>query len=311
MASELNNSVASVTVAYNASKIVRRHLDSLLNQSRPLQEIVIVDNASTDDTSAIVKEHYPSVTVLTMPENLGMAGGWAAGLSYAAVNRRHNWVWTFDDDSVPPAGGLEALLCGIREFTGSSVKIGMLAPLPIHRKTGTYYPPLLWRNGYVRPERNLMHRPFWCADLVIASGCLVRRQLVEEIGLPRSDYFMDFFDFEYCLRARSRDYQIVVVSKCELEHEIGNARTVRFAGYRRVWPNHSPWREYYISRNMVYTVWRLYPDLAAKCFVLRHLLRHAGGVLVFGSKKLTALKMMARGFEDGRLANLGITVRPY
>lgn len=63
-------SVASVTTAYNAARMLPRQLDALLSQSVPLKEIIVVDNASTDRTVSLLAERYPQVTVLLMPENL-------------------------------------------------------------------------------------------------------------------------------------------------------------------------------------------------------------------------------------------------
>jgi GT2 family glycosyltransferase len=303
-------SVASVTVAYNSAHVLPRQMEALLRQTRPLQEIVVVDNASTDSTSDLLTQRYPQVTVLKMPENVGMGGALAAGLAYAALKKRHDWVWTFDGDSVPDDRALQILLEGFGSLGNAETKIGMLAPLPVHLETGTCYPPLLWRDGFVKPSADLLRKPVWFADLVISSGCMVRREVVETIGLPRADFFIDFVDFEYCLRARSQGYQIAVVNGCKLEHEIGNARKVQFPGFRGLWPVHAPWREYYISRNMVHTAWWLYPNRRTKQFVVCHLIRHAGGALFFGSNKLACLGKIAQGFWDGRRANLGVRFRP-
>jgi GT2 family glycosyltransferase len=306
----LTVSVASVTTAYNAARVLPRHVESLFRQTRPLQEIVVVDNGSTDNTAALLAERYSQVTVLGLSENLGAAGAWYAGLEYAALKKRHDWVWAFDDDSVPQANALELLLDGIEKLNDTDQQVGMVAPLPIHEETGTCYPPLLWRDGFVRPSHELLNQQIWFADLVIASGCMVRREVVEKIGLPRSDFFMDFFDFEYCLRVRAAGYKIAVISCARAAHEIGNARTVSLPGYLRIWPDHAPWREYYIARNMAYAAWWLYPSFSVKGFVIRHLTRHAGGVLLFGSNKSACLKKMAEGFWDGRKASLGIRFRP-
>ena len=303
-------SVVSVTTAYNAARVLPRHLESLLRQTRSLQEIVVVDNGSSDSTGALLAERYPQVTVLRLSENLGAAGAWSAGLEYAALKQRHDWVWGFDDDSVPQANALELLLDGVEKLGDTSPDLGMVAPLPIHAETGTCYPPLLWRDGFVKPSRELLGQPIWFADLVIASGSMVRRDVVEKIGLPRSDFFMDFFDFEYCLRVRAAGYKIAVISSARAAHEIGNACTVSLPGYLRIWPDHAPWREYYIARNMTYAAWWLYPSRNVKEFVIGHLTRHAGGVLLFGSKKSACLKKMAQGFWDGRRASLGIRFRP-
>jgi rhamnosyltransferase len=134
--------------------------------------------------------------------------------------------------------------------------------------------------------------------------------MVEKIGLPRSDFFMDFFDMEYCLRARSYGYKIAVINEAELAHEVGNGRHVRILGYSTLWTNQPPWREYYISRNMIYAVWWLYANNATKCAVARYLATHAAGVALFSTSKIACLWRMAQGAYDGYHARLGIRFRP-
>lgn len=306
----MTTSVASVTTAYNAARVLPRQMEALLGQTRPLQEIVVVDNGSTDGTRALLAERYPQVTVLNLPANLGAAGAWSAGLEYAALRKGHDWVWAFDDDSVPAEGALEALLTVGEREGQSAARTGMLAMLPVHRPTGERYPPLLWNDGFRKPTDETMRPPVWFADLAIASGLMVRREVVERIGLPRTDFFMDFFDFEYCLRARSQGFRIAVVNRAELAHEVGDARAVRLGGSLTLWPNHAPWREYYMSRNMIYVAWWLYPSRRTKWMTMRHLLRHAGGSLLFGSEKLACVRKMAEGFVDGRRARLGVRFLP-
>jgi len=305
----VNQSIASVTIAYNGARMLPRQMDALLAQARTLQEIVVVDNASSDGTAAMLAQRYPQVTVLRMKENAGAAGAWARGLSYAALEKRHDWVWSFDDDSVPNSFVLANLLDGIGSLNGTQSEVGIVAPMPVHQKTGTCYPPLLWQNGFVRPSANHMQTPLWFADLIIASGCLVRREVVAKIGLPRADFFMDFFDYEYSLRARSNGYKIAVIPNAELDHEIGNARKV-WAGRSRLWTSYAPWREYYNTRNMAYAGWHLYPNIETKQFVLGHLARHAGAVLLFSPQKAACLRKMAQGFWDGCRAKLGIRFTP-
>ena len=302
-------SVASVTVAYNEAHVLPRQLDALLTQTRRLQEVIVVDNASTDGVRAMLAERYPQVTVLTMRENLGVGGALAAGIAYAALEKRHDWVWTFDADSVPRADALEALLEGVESQNGREDELGIVASMPVHRGTGSCYSPLFWRDGFVRPPAEVLRQPIYYADLVISSGCMVRRDVVEKIGLPRADFFMDFIDFEYCLRARSRGYNVAVVTRSQLSHEIGNARKVWLLR-SRLWPGYAPWREYYLTRNLAYAAWQLYPSQGAKRFVVRHLTRHATGVVFFSSSKLSCLKMMAQGFWDGVHGRLGVRFRP-
>ena len=73
--------VRAVVVTWNGAALLPACLDSLLGQTMPAAalEIVVVDNGSTDDTLALLASHYPSVKVLALPENIGFAGGIAAG----------------------------------------------------------------------------------------------------------------------------------------------------------------------------------------------------------------------------------------
>jgi len=314
-------SIASVTTAYNAACVLPRQLGALLGQTRPLQEIVVVDNGSSDGTRQMLAGRYPQVTVLPLPANVGAAGAWAAGLEYAALKRRHDWIWTFDDDSVPDPSALETLLAVSHTPVNASDTAdrpdrdewggpAIIAMLPVHAGTGKCYLPLLWRERFCKPTLEDLRQPVWFADLAIASGLLVRSEVVKTVGLPRADFFMDFFDFEYCLRARAHGYRIAVVTGARLAHEIGKAREVRLPGFSVLWPNHAPWREYYMSRNLTYALWWLYPSAPGKRFALGHLLRHAVGVLLFGSHQAACLRKMAQGFWDGRRARLGVRFRP-
>jgi GT2 family glycosyltransferase len=307
---EIAASVASVTVGYNGANALARNIDALLQQKRPLQEIIVVDNASTDETSSLVAARYPQATVLRMPENVGSGGALAAGLAYAALEKRHDWIWMFDQDSVPTPGALEVMLEEMQRLQGSASEVGILAALPVNEDMETSSSPWLWRNGFVKPPAELLGDEVFFSDLVITSGSMVRREVVETIGLPRADFFIDFVDYEYCLRARSRGYKVAVITRAKLHHEIGKARKVGFLGRRHLWSEHRPFREYYMSRNLAYSVWWLYPSLAAKRFVVRHLMRHAVGVLLFGSERLACLKKMVQGFRDGRRASLGVRFRP-
>jgi GT2 family glycosyltransferase len=303
-------SVASVTVSYNAARLISRHIEALLRQTVPLQEIVVVDNASTDGTPELLAERYPQVKVMRMSENLGVGGALDIGLRYAALEKQHDWVWTFDGDSVPNDDALEELLGGIELLKSTDRDVGMVAAVPVHQRTGIPYQPLLWRDGFVKARAEIREQPIWFADLVITSGSMVQRAMVEKIGLPRADFFIDFVDFEYCIRARSQGYKIAVITRAKLAHEIGNARNVQLPRYSYLRSNQVPLREYYMARNLVYAAWWLYPNQAVKRFVWLQLAKRSIGVLLFSSHKFACLVKMVQGLWDGLHAKLGMRFRP-
>jgi rhamnopyranosyl-N-acetylglucosaminyl-diphospho-decaprenol beta-1,3/1,4-galactofuranosyltransferase len=296
--------IASVTVAYNAAHLLPQQLDVLQRQSRPLDEIVVVNNASTDGTLRLLSAEYPQVTILDLPANTGTGGGFAAGLAYA-MGKKYDWVWLLDHDSVPREDGLEALLQGLELIKDLRESICILAPSPIHTRTQLSYPGVLWRRGWVHPRAEVLNQPVCFVDAVISSGSLVRREAVEKAGLPRADFFIDFVDFEFCLRLQRHGYKIAMVRDSHLDHAIGDPRTFRVFGHSKTWPVQPPWREYYFSRNYTFTIWSHYRDWRSKLFVFRKLLRHAVGILALGEHRRACLRMMFLGFLDGRAGRLG------
>jgi len=306
----VNCSVASVTVTYNSARVLPRQMDALRRQTRSLDEIIVVDSVSSDGTRELLAERYPEVKVISFPENIGAAAAVGSGIEYAALKRRHDWVWIFDDDSVPQDDALEALLKRIRTKTGDDERIGMAASLPVNLKTGRCYEPIFWRDGFVRAGADLLREPVFFPDLVISSGCMVRREVVERVGVPRADFIMDFMDFEYCLRVRARGYRIAVVTASRIAHAIGNVREIRLLGRVRLWAEHAPWREYYISRNLVYLAWHLYPSRKTKLFALRFVIRQAVGAVLLSREKFACLTRLGQGLSDGWRGRLGARFLP-
>jgi len=299
-------SVASVTVATNAATALPRQIDALLHQTLPLQEIVVVDNNSSDGTAEMLRQRYPQVMHLRLPSNQGVGGAQAAGLEYAALQKKRDLVWILDDDSVPAPDALEKLLDASRAIKGAGEKIGILASLPVDTSSGQKILGWMWCGGFVEPGPEVLRERFWHVDAVISSGSLIGREVVERVGLPRADFFMDFVDYEYCLRIRRLGYSVVIVPESLLNHALGEARQVKFLGRPRFWHEHAAWREYYIWRNPTFAIWHLYPGLRSKFFFVRKFLRHAAGVALFNQEKRTSLRLMTLGFWDGFRGRLGI-----
>jgi GT2 family glycosyltransferase len=295
-----------VTVAFNGEHELPRQLDALRRQSHPICEIIVVDNASSDGTLPMLRARYPYVTVLNLTTNEGVGGGYAAGLAYAAIQKKYDWIWLLDQDSIPREDALERLLQGLNFVDVDRESIGILASLPIHPGTNTLYPGSVWLNGWHRKAPDPSALPISFVDAVISSGSLVRRQAVEQAGLPRADFFMDFVDLEHCLRLRRHGYKIAVVRDSVLNHAIGSPRHIHLPLGTRAWRDHIPWREYYKARNEVFTIWNYYPGWRSKYSVVHRLSKHAIGILLFGKAKRACLKMMYLGVMDGRAGRLGI-----
>lgn len=125
--------VSVIIPVYNAEKTLRRCLDSVLSQTRQADEIVAVDDGSTDSSAALLQEYaekYLSVRVVTQP-NQGVSAARNAGINAAAGE----WILFVDADDYLDANALEILAA---DRSGEM----SLAGLTIHTAEKTYKQPL-------------------------------------------------------------------------------------------------------------------------------------------------------------------------
>ena len=206
----------AVVVAYNRRDLLIEVLDALAGQTSPVAAIVVVDNASTDDTSTVVRERYPHVDLVSVARNTGGAGGFAIGAARAVMRQAADLVWLMDDDTVPTDTALEALLASVGDDAAVTIAGSRV----------------VWTDGQDHPMNTPRPKPFVSAaerSAAEARGAvpvrstsfvsmLVRADAVREHGLPIADYFIWNDDFEYSMRLlrRSRGFFVpgsVVVHK--------------------------------------------------------------------------------------------------
>ena len=96
--------ILAAIVTYNRCTLLSRCIDHLQAQARQAQEILVINNASTDGTVEMLKQR--NISFVTQ-ENVGSAGGWHRGIQYA-IDHGFDAVWLMDDDGFPDAGALVA-----------------------------------------------------------------------------------------------------------------------------------------------------------------------------------------------------------
>jgi GT2 family glycosyltransferase len=223
--------VVAVVVAYNRRDLLAAALDALALQTRPVDALVVVDNASSDDSAAVAKAHPSAPEVLALARNTGGAGGFAAGLAHAVApagaTPPADLVWLMDDDTIPTPTALAELLAAresYRAITGEPVAIaGSKA---------------VWTDGREHPMNTPRRRPGIDAaqlDAARAVGAvpvrsssfvsmLVDAEAVRDEGLPVADYFIWNDDFEFSTRLLRHRVGLYVPASV-VEH-----RTAKFGG---------------------------------------------------------------------------------
>ena len=100
--------VLIIIVTWNKQEYLQRLLSSIQRISYPKYSVLVVDNASTDNTAEVIK-HFDFVIHKKLPENLGGAGGFNAGLKFA-IEEDYPYVWLLDDDTEVDSDALKKLV---------------------------------------------------------------------------------------------------------------------------------------------------------------------------------------------------------
>jgi GT2 family glycosyltransferase len=281
--------VCAVVVTHNRRRLLSDCLDAVRAQTRAPDHVVVVDNASTDGTGALLAERHPWAEVLALPSNEGSAGGFRAGVLRALENRP-DWLWLMDDDTIPSPEALERLL---DRTAGDD---GLPRPSLLASK-------VVWTDGRVHPMntpdpdlRDLdglvrgIERDVLAVRTSTFPSLLVSRGAVERHGPPRAGYFVWSDDVDFTARIL-RDEPGFYVPASVVEHRTATAHRAHQGGERF----------YFAVRN---GLWLLRGDAFAPKEKVRHVLVVAEQVrlyLALERLRPRSLRVLVRGLRDGLL----------
>jgi GT2 family glycosyltransferase len=238
--------VAIVVLTWNQRDLTLDCLASLTEMYYPADrlQIIVVDNGSKDGTAAAVRARFPTATVLENGENLGFAEGNNVGIRHA-LQGPAEYVMLLNNDTVVDRAMLRELLAVMQV----QADVGIVGPKMLY-----FEPPDLiwcagnrldWRTGgsirlqAEQPDNDLDQTPIE-VDFITACGILLRRQVIEQIGLLDPRFFIYYEETDWCMRARGRGWKILYVPRARLWHKVSAAMGTT-----------SPATDYYMNRNVL------------------------------------------------------------
>ncbi|HRL48688.1 MAG TPA: glycosyltransferase [Propioniciclava sp.] len=282
-------SVAVVVVSYNRKELLRDCLTSVCAQVAPQDEVIVIDNGSTDGSPELVRGEFPQTTLFETGENLGGSGGFAWGVELA-IAKGHSWAWLMDDDGTPAADALDNLK---RVVTAAPTTPSFAACLV----TGTpgsssEHPPALTLE--TDTERLLEAADQGCIAVThaIFVGVMINLGIAASMPLPYSDFFIWLDDLEYTRR-------LTQVAPGLLVPEAAIYHPIKAPARNDMGP-----RLYYYTRNKL---WCTKLDttatgLRSSLFVMTgYVVWHGLQQLVIAKDKGVWASSLARGVRDGVL----------
>lgn len=235
--------VAVIVLNWNGLADTLECLESLSHLDYPRYRIVVVDNGSTDGSVEAIRELFPDVAIIENGENLGFTGGNNVGLRYALAQETDYALLLNNDTEVAPD-----FLSRLVQAAEADPRIGIAGP------TIYYYarPDLIWSAGGMINRSRGQTRMIGLneqdtgqyslapheVDFVTGCALLVKRAVMEQVGLLDERFFAYYEEAEWCVRARKGGFKIIHVPTAKVWHKIPlDAR------------DHSPLVHYYMTRN--------------------------------------------------------------
>jgi GT2 family glycosyltransferase len=281
-------------------------LEVLRRQSKPVDEVIVVDNASTDGTGQMIAERFAGdVTYVFLPVNLGGAGGFDKGMRLA-FEHGHDWIWCLDSDAMPSETTLEGLLSA---ECPSEIPIVAKTCVLLDPRTGRLYPSATLRRGKkVEIPRTAWEGKTLPVDNASLCCLLVRADAAQQAGFIEKELFIGSDDYFLSRELKSLG-EIVQVGTVVVTHPWMPAGYVIRSGRRRL-PAQDYWRTYYNFRNAILFEKRYYSLSKAMAGFTYKYLRSLAATLFLDDYKFYRMRILSKAFCDGLLGRMGKRVEP-
>jgi len=213
-----------IVLNWNGLADTRACLASLARACDERTVVLVVDNGSRDGSPEAIRREFPGVRVLETGANLRFAGGNNAGMR-AALEAGADEIMLLNNDTTVDPGFLPAMRTRLRQWPGA----GIVAPKILYHAA----PELIWYAGGeisfwtgTMRHRGIRERDDGRFDApretAYASGCcfLVKREVVERIGMLDEAYHMYTEDADFCMRARRAGYRVVYEPRARVLHRV-------------------------------------------------------------------------------------------
>jgi len=277
--------VTVVIVNWNGERFLDRCLSALLTQTVIPNEIILVDNASSDASIEIMRQ-FPSVRLLVQDQNLGFARGNNVAIEAAADDSE--WIALLNPDAFPDPGWLEALLSVARYHPAFDVFGGKLVnasdPALLDGVGDAYHMSgRVWRIGHGESIASFSEQA--CEIFSpCAAAALYRRSALLEVGGFDEDFFCYVEDVDLGFRLRLAGHKALYVPDAVVHH-VGSATT---GG------QHSDFAVYHGHRNLVWTFVKNMPGMLFWLLLPLHIVMNLATILWFALKGRRGVILQAK-----------------
>jgi len=206
-----------IVLNWNGWRDTLKCLLSLETLDYPNYRVVVVDNGSTDDSADRIKKAHPDVELIGTSKNLGFAGGNNVGIRYA-LERGADYVWLLNNDTKVDSHALTAMV----EVAERDLEIGAVGSVLYYMDEPERVQA--WGGGWVSLWWGISRHfaapvPAERVHYITGASLLIRRKVLEEVGLLDEGFFMYWEDTDFGFRLRKAGWKLAVASDARVWHK--------------------------------------------------------------------------------------------
>jgi GT2 family glycosyltransferase len=212
----LKPSVYIILVQWNGGSETTNCLSSLERLGYENRKVIVVDNGSTDDSVGRVRQHFPWANIVLTGQNLGFSGGCNAGMRRALAEGA-DYVWLLNNDAIADPAALDALV----DKAEADARVGAVGSAIYSMEEPTQLQA--WGGGYVnfwmgRARHFLKPVSDEKIQYITGASLLIRRRVLETVGLLDDAIFLYWEDPDYCWRLRRAGWKLAVAGESKIWH---------------------------------------------------------------------------------------------
>ena len=267
--------IAGTVIVYHPPPTLIDNIKSFIDS---VDLLIIINNGDWDLSTICNLFPRKKIQILNFPNNIGVA----SGLNKAAevsINNQIDYLLFMDQDSF----ALDDVIGKYIDYLGNNQiqNLGLLSPIYLYKdyKAKSF-------NGRFREVK-----------FALTSGSFLCLETYKKVGAFLDKLFIDYIDFEYCLRLKKNGYKIVQLNDVFIQHNLGKIVGRKILFKQISVTHHSPERYYYRTRNRFYVYQNYF--LYSPSFVVKDLvvfINELVKIIFYEKEKVKKFRMIIFGF---------------
>lgn len=285
--------VNCVIVTYNRIDLLKECIASVCMQTFSLYKIIVINNASSDDTLEYLGTLLePQFKIINLEKNIGGAGGFNIGMK-ESLKIGADWTWLMDDDTIPCLDALEKMInrSHIIKNTGFLASRVLWTDRTVHKMNA---------NG-VGMVHNIPFSEYIEYNMLLLPqssfvSCLINHSAVASVGYPIADFFIWADDMEYTKRITNAGFFGALVFDSIVIHKTAQ-------NYSASLSDATPdafWKFYYGQRNQIYFLRQQFPFFVKYFYMyIKTFIKSVKQCLKNRNGRFKLLCIVSKGIIDG------------